>query len=128
MLNNVPVGFCAVIHFPHPQNPNIKKVHRIVVLPDYQGIGVAKFMLTEIPKLYKDYDFYLTSSSLAMFKALQKHPDYYLIRKGYSKKQTGNIVKLNKSSSSKRITFSFRYKPTQNAIHANEDGTLQQSS
>ena len=39
---NVLIGFCSVIHFPHPKNKMIKHIHRLVIHPDYQGIGLGK--------------------------------------------------------------------------------------
>jgi energy-coupling factor transporter ATP-binding protein EcfA2 len=35
------VAFTSYIHFPHPHTRNIKAGHRLVVLPDYQGLGIA---------------------------------------------------------------------------------------
>ena len=34
----------AIIHFPHPIK-SYKKVHRLVILPDYQGIGLGTLFL-----------------------------------------------------------------------------------
>ena len=39
--NDEIIGFLAVRHMPHPDNDHIKMVHRFVVLPDYQGIGIG---------------------------------------------------------------------------------------
>jgi GNAT superfamily N-acetyltransferase len=36
-----PVAFAAYIHFPHPSARNIKVSHRVVVLPDWQGLGIG---------------------------------------------------------------------------------------
>lgn len=36
-----PVAFAAYMHFPHPKAKNIKVSHRVVVLPDWQGLGIA---------------------------------------------------------------------------------------
>jgi len=36
MVNDEIAGFISVLHFPHPKVKNMKKVHRLVVLPDYQ--------------------------------------------------------------------------------------------
>ena len=36
-----PVVFSADIHFPHPKVHDIMMGHRIVVLPDWQGLGIA---------------------------------------------------------------------------------------
>lgn len=35
------VAFAAIRHFPHPRTRNIKMGHRLVVLPDYQGLGIG---------------------------------------------------------------------------------------
>lgn len=40
-INDKIVGFTSYRHFPHPKTKNIKMVHRTVVLPDYQGLGIA---------------------------------------------------------------------------------------
>lgn len=36
-----PVAFTSYIHFPHARTRNIKMEHRTVVLPDWQGLGIA---------------------------------------------------------------------------------------
>jgi ABC-type ATPase involved in cell division/GNAT superfamily N-acetyltransferase len=36
-----PVAFASYLHFPHPRARNIKVSHRVVVLPDWQGLGIA---------------------------------------------------------------------------------------
>lgn len=36
-----PVAFASYIHLPHPTAGNIKISHRVVVLPDWQGLGIA---------------------------------------------------------------------------------------
>lgn len=36
-----PVAFESYIHVPHPYTKNIKRGHRLVVLPDWQGIGLG---------------------------------------------------------------------------------------
>jgi ABC-type lipoprotein export system ATPase subunit len=40
-IGDDPVAFTSYIHFPHPHTRNIKTGHRLVVLPDYQGLGIA---------------------------------------------------------------------------------------
>jgi GNAT superfamily N-acetyltransferase len=36
-----PVAFTSYLNFPHPKTRNIKMGHRLVVLPDWQGLGLA---------------------------------------------------------------------------------------
>lgn len=38
---DTPVAFICYLHFPHPHAKNIKMGHRTVVLPDWQGLGIA---------------------------------------------------------------------------------------
>ncbi|AWN03706.1 ATP binding protein [Gordonia phage Jace] len=40
-LDGVPVAFTSYLHFMHAKTRNIKMGHRLVVLPDYQGLGIA---------------------------------------------------------------------------------------
>ena len=64
-----PVAFCAVSHFPHPKIRNMKRIHRIVVLPDWQGVGIGRAFLTEVAKMYheKRYRVRLCASNIFMF-------------------------------------------------------------
>jgi GNAT superfamily N-acetyltransferase len=39
-----PVAFTAFLNFPHPGTKNIRMGHRLVVLPDWQGLGIARRM------------------------------------------------------------------------------------
>lgn len=39
---DIPVAFTAVLHFPHAKARNIKREHRTVCLPDYQGVGIGQ--------------------------------------------------------------------------------------
>ena len=39
--DGTPVAFHSYLHFPHPRTNNIKMAHRLVVLPDWQGLGVG---------------------------------------------------------------------------------------
>lgn len=110
LLNGKVVGFCAVLHFPHPKVRNLKKIHRIVVLPDYQGIGISRFILDFLGEYYANLGFTLglTSSSTPMLQALTKSPKWSLFRKGYVTVHSG-LVDLNSTVSRKRITFSFKF-------------------
>ncbi len=44
-IDGQPVGFMAYIHFPHAEIRNLKMTHRLVVLPDYQGLGLGRVLL-----------------------------------------------------------------------------------
>jgi ABC-type ATPase involved in cell division/GNAT superfamily N-acetyltransferase len=40
-IGEEPVAFTSYLHFPHAKTRNIKMGHRLVVLPDYQGLGIG---------------------------------------------------------------------------------------
>jgi len=52
-INNQIAGFLSVLSFPHPLVKNFRKVHRLVILPDYQGAGFGIKFLNEVGKYYK---------------------------------------------------------------------------
>lgn len=105
-------GFMAVITFPHPTRP-YKKVHRLVILPDYQGLGLGVLFLNHIAAMYK-YPFSITTSQPALIHALAKNNKWICInntKNTRDKKQKGRLgARLNKSISSKRIISTFAYK------------------
>lgn len=46
-------AFASVLHFPHPKVKNIKRVHRMVTLPDFQGLGLAFVLMETLGAAYK---------------------------------------------------------------------------
>lgn len=125
-LDNNPVGFIAIIHFPSPKIGLTYRVHRLVVLPDFQGIGVGKFILNNVANIFflKNKYFYLSSSSLAVKEALKKDNNWKLIRKSISKNNNSKHPDFKRGSSKKTmrtgiLTFSFRYWKLDNAKNIN---------
>ncbi len=122
LINGRPVAFIGVFHFPHPKHKNMKKVHRLVVLPDYQGIGIGGRLLDYVGEKYvKDgFKFTITTSTPALLHALKKNPKWRLMRAGRlsAGSTSGKIhnstftrrgsVKRN-TSSVNRITTSWEY-------------------
>lgn len=76
------VGFCAVLHQPHAQNKKLKRCSRLVILPDYQGIGLGTQFLNIIAEHYKQlgYDFRIVTSAKNMIHALNKSNKWVLVR------------------------------------------------
>jgi len=106
------IGFIAMIHFPHPIAKNVKRVHRLVVLPDYQGIGVGIKLLNSVAAFYKQDGFRvrIVTTTPALIYSLQKH-GWRCTRFGrlkLSDKKTG-LKALSKTISFNRITASFEY-------------------
>lgn len=106
------IEFCAVIHFPHPKNPKIKHIHRLVIHPDYQGIGLGKKLLNFVADMYHKQGFtvaIITSAKNLIF-GLKKDAHWGCTQYGRFKitNRTADAG-LVKSSSKDRITASFRY-------------------
>lgn len=107
---NVIIGFIAVLHFPNRVNKKIKKVHRLVILPDYQGIGLGMGLLEFVAEYYKKegFDFFITTSTKNVIHALNKRDKWYLKR--YSINKTKNkISSMAKTERTKSKTASFEF-------------------
>ncbi len=105
-----PIGFVAVNHFPHPKVANFKKIHRMVVLPDFQGIGIGKKLLNEIAEIYykQNYRVLITTGALSFIKSLDREPSWKLTRKLGKVGESKGVMKGKTSMN--RETASFEYK------------------
>ena len=58
--------------FPHPKVHNMRRCSRLVILPDYQGIGLGVKFLTVVAELYKKegYDFRIVTTLKNFSKSL----------------------------------------------------------
>jgi len=89
------------------------RVSRLVVLPDYQGIGVGKLFLNFIAELYTSQTkmpFYILTSNPQIIRG--KMNNWQLTRYGHASKGRGNTRinnEIRNSLSRKRITISLRY-------------------
>ena len=102
--------------FPHPKLKNARRTHRLVVKPDYQGIGIGSILHNYIAEYYalQHYSYILTTSSPQLIKSLQKSRKWIATRIG---RVAGSHTGLNKgnggNSSRNRITTSWKYTLTQ---------------
>ena len=108
-----PIAFIAVVHI--RMRTRYYRVSRLVVLPDYQGIGVGKRLLNFVAELY-------TSQTKTPFYILTNNPqiirgnlsNWKVTRFGHASKGRGNTRINNEirgSLSRKRITVSMQYRP-----------------
>ena len=110
-INGEPVAWCSLLHFPHPKIKNMKRIHRIVVKPDYQGIGVGGRMMTEIAEKYKldGFRISLVTSSQSFVHSLANSKKWIMTRKPSRLQNTAKSGVLAGSTSDARITASFEY-------------------
>lgn len=76
------IGFIGVLHFPHPVNKKIKSISRLVVLPDYQGIGIGHKFLNVVADIYakQGYDVKIVTSAKNLIMALKNDSKWMLTR------------------------------------------------
>lgn len=81
------IGFCAVLHQPHGKIKNLKRCSRLVILPDYQGIGLGTKFLTQIADYYNSmhYEFSIVTSAKNMILALKNSKQWKMIRYSVSR-------------------------------------------
>lgn len=105
-------GFCSVLHLPN-KAPNIKQGHRVVVLPDYQGVGVGILLIKEVGKILtsEGLRFRFTTSNPAMIKAFKNDPGVHLCRSGRQGKHVSKFKHMNKVGSHGRLTTTWEIYP-----------------
>ena len=114
-INRVPVVWCSVVHFPHPKSKKMKRIHRLVVRPDYQGFGIGFTMLNFVAEKYfsEGFDVRLVTSLKYMVKQMYKNKMWVCNHIGYvsqiSKKSVSHCKNLKNTNSSTRLTGSFKY-------------------
>jgi energy-coupling factor transporter ATP-binding protein EcfA2 len=78
LWNDKPIAFIAVLPFPGVGDEKTRRISRIVVLPDFQGLGLGKSILNYISSLYaKDESaMYIRTMSPALGLALEKDKNW----------------------------------------------------
>ena len=104
------IAFYAVLHFPHPRKKNIKKGHRLVVLPDYQGIGIGTRFADMVADYYHKlgFDYFRIMSAKNVIAALSKSPLW--IARRYSVEKPSASGDKNLAKNPRKVkTASFYY-------------------
>tara|TARA_R110002096_G_C14075382_1_gene675949 strand:+ start:27 stop:503 length:477 start_codon:yes stop_codon:yes gene_type:complete len=110
-VNEQLAGFISILHFPHAKVKNIKRVHRLVVMPDFQGIGIGVRLLEYIGKKYinNKYRYRITTSAPSLINYFKNNVNWLCSSYG-RKKNHGGTLKVGKFGSENRITTSWEYK------------------
>lgn len=101
------------MHQPHPINIKIKRVSRLVILPDYQGIGLGTKLLNFIAEIYnkQNYDFSIVTSAKNLINALRKSNKWCMSRYGVKKGTISDTAKIDskrKLRDCKTATFFYK--------------------
>ena len=106
-------GFFSLI--PLTGHAGYRNYHRIVVLPEYQGIGISNKVMEILSKKYYEEGkrVGIVSSAPSMYHQLNKNKNWTLVRRGRStsKETKSDYLHMNNANSVKRYTFSFVYTP-----------------
>ena len=108
-----PIAFIAVVHI--RMRARYYRVTRLVVLPDYQGIGLGKRLLDFIAELYisqTKIPFYILTSNPQIIRGNMEN--WKITRFGHASKGRENTRINNEirgSLSRNRITVSLQYVP-----------------
>jgi len=113
-----PVGFMAILPLPHGHLQNAFRVTRLVILPDYQGLGIGFGILDFFGALYlKDQKvLHIKTSNPALFKGMERNKNWSMTGQNNNVEQTKrtndalraagvSTFKMAKES----ITKSYRY-------------------
>lgn len=108
-INSTPCAFISVINFPHPTAKNIYKTHRLVVLPEFQGIGLGKTLTDEIALHYRKNGkrFRETTSHPARIFSHKNNPKWVCQHIGRSIQ--GNSTFKVGGTSGRRLTTSWEF-------------------
>lgn len=113
-LDNHIIGWCSIIHFPHSTWKNAWRVHRLVILPDYQGRGIGLFIINLFGQIISNYNvsFFNRTSHIGFVKSLTNNynnwkclGDSIYDSHGKSSKVMGKKWKLKKD----KKAWSFKY-------------------
>lgn len=112
-VNGAPAVFIAILSFPHPRIPAWKG-HRVVCLPDYQGVGIGIAVIDYTASLFAatGKPFVYTASNPSMIRHHAKSPAWTMTRQASLQQGKHNQSwkkKMAELSANNRITASFRY-------------------
>ena len=111
-VNDEVCGFCSVLHFPHATAKNIKKVHRLIILPDYQGLSIGIRFLNEVGKIIQSEGnrYTITTSSPSLTFGLKKETNWRCSNVGRNSAHVG-LNGVGHFGSSNRFTTSWELIP-----------------
>ena len=115
MWNDKPVAFIGIICFPSGVIQNAFRISRVVVLPDFQGLGIGGKICDYISKLYKidNKTMYIKTSNPALWSFFDKSESWLNcgetkgeLKKGMMSTRDEGIGVINENS---RISKSYKY-------------------
>ena len=104
----------GVLHQPHSVNRKMKRVSRLVILPDYQGIGIGYKFLCAVGKMYTEqgWTFTIGTSAKNLIHKLKQSDEWFMFHLGTHSRSKSINAKIDRDRSSLREvkTASFKYR------------------
>lgn len=109
--NGKPVAFASYVHSPHPKSKNIKREHRTVVLPDFQGVGIGNTLSEFLGDwlLKSGWRFTSTTSHPNMIRHRNNSHKWIMRRKASHAVPDARTSQKNLHQSAGRLTCAFEY-------------------
>ena len=119
LFNDKPVSFMAILPFPHGNIINGYRISRVVVLPDFQGLGIGFQVINYFGGIYKkdNKTLYIKTSNPALFGAMKKNNHLWKLTNQITKDQLNSEFMERQQTSDKggmlklrnAITKSYKY-------------------
>ncbi len=115
MVDGRPAAFGALLHMPHAIVRDIQRLHRLVVLPDFQGLGLGAHAFTgQLGALCRSLGFRMsvTTSHPTLIRAWAKSPRWRMTvapALGRAQGKTSSLTGLGAHTATKRRVASFQY-------------------
>lgn len=109
---------CHTGVLPMPMRKDAKRLHRSVVLPDYQGIGIGMNFKKAVCDIIRREGWtgtiWSVTTTPAQYHAQARSPYWKLVRYGHATRNSDGlredmIARMMRSTSRQRITYSFIY-------------------
>lgn len=106
-LNEQIVGFIAILPLPNGFLNNAYRIHRLVILPDYQGLGIGTKIIEYFANLYSklNYGFYIRTSHIKLHNYFQKNNNWVETQRSGKKSPKQNIWYMDND----RTPYSYKY-------------------
>lgn len=107
--NNEPVAFLSILPMPNGYINNGYKVHRLVVLPDYQGLGIATKLLLWFANVLANTNckLYIRTSHIKLRNYLRNNKQW--VETSRSGQVSPPMMLKDKKQRKDRIAYSFKY-------------------
>lgn len=109
-IQGQPAAMIAILPLVHGVVRNAKRISRIVVLPDFQGINLANHFqnLLCANLKHQGFDTYVATSHPAYIRSLNRSENWSMVRKP-SRVPTAKTKNKGLASSGARVTVGFKY-------------------